>query len=152
MLADVEREMEQNHSRAVAFRLSRSQPSPPRYTAKEKGKGRAIPGQVEVAAGEDENNNNDGDGGAHSKEARYTPGPLSEEGVNEALELGKQTIDAFKALGKKYGKSSQTMMVTSGLAIQHARQGKNLSNMFKQWYAKTRTGPSCKWSFIVCLI
>jgi hypothetical protein len=145
LLADVAKDMAR-HSVAATLRASRSQPSPPRYTSKEKGKGRAILRHVEDDGVEDEEEEGEDDGEAQHKGARYTPGPLSEEGRNEALQLGKQTTDAFMVLAKKYGKSPQTMMVASGLAIQNACQGQNFSNKFKQWYSVTypaRPGGKC---------
>jgi len=87
---------------------------------------------------EDEDEGEDQNGGeTKGKKTRYVSGPLSEAGRKEAVELGKQTTDAFKALAAKHGKSSRTMMIASGLEIQNAHQRKNISNQFKRWYSAT---------------
>lgn len=155
LLADIEKEMERNH--VVGHLPSCSSPSPPRFTAKEKGKGRAIlyvdqrqgDGVSEDEDEKEEEEQEESDGELGSKAIQHMPGPLSADALEEALQLGKEVEDAFKALANKYNKSTRTMMIASGLAIQHARQGKNISNKFKQWYAaKYPSAPGGKYSFI----
>lgn len=157
LLADIEKEMERNH--AVGRLPSRSSPSPPRFTAKEKGKGRAVLHEDERQGDgasedeEEEEEQEEGDDEPGSKTTQYTPGPLSADALKEALQLGEQVEDAFKALAKKYNKSTRTMMIASGLTIQNARQGQNISNKFKQWYAaKHPVVPGSKYPFICSFI
>lgn len=145
MSADEERERRKHAGRShgpAAPTDHRQSPSPPRFTAKEKGKGRA--GRQSVAEDGDEGENDDGDrmvdeDSEEDQGMQYVSGPLSSEARNEAIALGKKTEVAFKALGKKYRKSPRTMMVAGGLAVQSTRQN-NLSNMFRKWYSATHLG------------
>jgi hypothetical protein len=112
----------------VEERVGKRGQSLPRYTAEEKGKGKAKSGQVE----EDVVNEDDED---EDEEAnRNMHGPLSKAGMAEAVELGNQTRKSAELIAKKYGKTVRNVMISAGLGIQNARQD-NFSNLFKVWYA-----------------
>jgi hypothetical protein len=126
-------------------------PSPPRFTAQQKGKGCASD-KIVVNDCEDndsidrsvvEGNWGEGEGVCPSEEQddeseatqRAKRGPMSDEARQEAIKLAKKTTDAFNALAKKYGKSARALMIAGGLAIQPARSKDNMYNKFKQWYS-----------------
>ncbi|KAG2144234.1 hypothetical protein DEU56DRAFT_754299 [Suillus clintonianus] len=61
------------------------------------------------------------------------PGRLCQEGVHDAQELGRKTLEAAKAIGAKYGKSARTILIEAGLSVKHSR-AETPWNMHQGWY------------------
>ncbi|KAG1784800.1 uncharacterized protein HD556DRAFT_1451367 [Suillus plorans] len=61
------------------------------------------------------------------------PGRLCQEGVDDAQELGRKTLEAAKAIGDKYGKSARTILIEAGLSVKHSR-AETPWNMHQGWY------------------
>jgi hypothetical protein len=100
------------------------------FTAKQKGKGRA----VDDRKGSDCDRDEDSDPEAVAKGHR-TPGPMSAEARAEAQALGDDVQSRARALADKYNKPYGSIMLAAGLTIQKARHGQNFSNQFKTWYS-----------------
>ena len=145
LLAESERDAVTNRRKATIPNTSghRSSPSPPRLTAEQKGKGRA--GDLVRSAPEDYEGDDgyadqlEGAGGSSDEDGSEAgqggkQGPMPDKARHEAILLAEQTTEAFKALGKKYGKSAQAMMLAGGLGIRASRRD-NMYNKFKQWYS-----------------
>jgi hypothetical protein len=137
--------------------------SPPRLSAKEKGKGRAQAvdddergdegeddpedGEDDPEDGEDdpedgEDDPEDGeDDGEDEDELRSTKhdkgsakkGRLPQEAVSKAQELGRKTVAAAEAIGKEYGKSARTILIEAGLARKAIRK-ESTWNQHQAWY------------------
>jgi hypothetical protein len=105
----------------------------PRLSSKQKGKQRALD-HAEEDTGE---NNRDPDDGDVNDDANlhYITGPLSQEGQEEARELGESTKLKADALAKKYRKSPHAIMLAAGLTVRNAHQQKNFANKHERWYS-----------------
>jgi hypothetical protein len=102
-----------------------------KLSAKQKGKRRA--GDHTDAEGGNSGGNNDED--EDRSHPRYSTGPLSEEGQEEARQFGEDTKLRANELARKYNKSPNAVMLAAGLNIQNARQRENIANKFKIWYS-----------------
>jgi hypothetical protein len=111
--------------------------SPPRLSAKEKGKDRARAvddddergdeGEDDPEDGEDEDRSTKHDKGSVKK------GRLPQEAVSKAQELGRKTVAAAEAIGKEYGKSARTILIEAGLARKAIRK-ESTWNQHQAWY------------------
>lgn len=124
--------------------------TPPRFTAKQKGKEKAKP--VEVEGEEDPGyDEEDEEEEAEGEESGNKRGPLSKAAIKEAVQLGKETRKSAEILAKKYGKPVRSIMVSAGLAIQNAREP-NFSNLYKVWYAHHHPSPDGSKIYCVFLL
>jgi hypothetical protein len=111
-----------------------------RLTAKQKGKRKArTPSLGEEGDGNDADDDNgddiDNNDGAEGKGPLVT-GLLPQEALDEIRKLGDRTVKDAEALAVKYRKSTRTIMVAAGLAVQHSRHSENFANKFKKWYSR----------------
>lgn len=114
--------------------------SPPRLSAKEKGKGTAKvvdEGRDDEDEDEDDGEDDDEDGDEdrstkHDK-GSAKKGRLPQEAVSKAQELGRKTVAAAAAIGKEYGKSARTILIEAGLAKKAIRK-ESPWNQHQAWY------------------
>jgi len=128
--------------------------SPPRLSAKEKGKDRAQvvdddergdegeddpeddpeDGEDDPDDGEDEDE--DEDRSTKHDKGSAKKGRLPQEAVSKAQELGRKTVAAAEAIGKEYGKSARTILIEAGLARKAIRK-ESTWNQHQAWYGTT---------------
>ncbi|KAG1730174.1 hypothetical protein EDB19DRAFT_1912998 [Suillus lakei] len=105
-------------------------PSPPRLTAKQKQKLKAMVEVDEHHGSEDEDN----------KDFAKTKGRMPQVGILKAQELGKKTLEAAKTLGQEYGKSVRTILIEAGLTMKATRK-ESPWNQHQTWFAATHPLP-----------
>ncbi|KAG1838869.1 hypothetical protein DFJ58DRAFT_845911 [Suillus subalutaceus] len=87
-------------------------PSPPRLTSTQKQKSKVM---AEV-------NEHNGSKDDDDEDFVKTKGRLPQAGILKAQELGKNTLEAARALGKEYGKSVRTILIEAGLTMKATHQ------------------------------
>jgi hypothetical protein len=118
--------------------------SPPRLSAKEKGKDRARAVDDDDERGDEgeddpeddpENDPEDEDEDRSTKHDKGSAkkGRLPQEAVSKAQELGRKTVAAAEAIGKEYGKSARTILIEAGLARKAIRK-ESTWNQHQAWY------------------
>jgi hypothetical protein len=104
--------------------------SPPQLTARQKQKSKVI---VDV---NENNNSKDKDNEDFVKIKRKIP----QAGISKAQKLGKNTVEATRAIRKEYGKSARTILIEVGLTMK-ATQKESPWNQHQIWFAVTCPPP-----------
>ncbi|KAG1887861.1 hypothetical protein F4604DRAFT_1916717 [Suillus subluteus] len=99
-------------------------PSPSRLTATQKQKSKVV---AEVNENHDSEDEDDED-------FVKTKGRMPQAGILKARELGQNTLEAARALGKEYGKSARTILIEAGLTMKATRK-ESPWNQHQMWFA-----------------
>lgn len=105
-------------------------PSPSRLTATQKQKSKVMV---------DFNENNDSED-EDDKDFVKIKGRIPQAGISKAQELGKNTLEAARAIGKEYGKSARTILIEAGLTMKATRK-ESPWNQHQTWFAATCPPP-----------
>ncbi|KAG1721171.1 uncharacterized protein EDB91DRAFT_1088548 [Suillus paluster] len=117
-----------NNSATPATGCLRSNPlSASRLMATQKQKSKVMADVNENIDSEDEDNEED---------FVKTKGRIPQAGISKAQELGNNTLETTRALGKEYGKSVRMILIEAGLMMK-ATQKESLWNQHQTWFAAT---------------
>ncbi|KII82615.1 hypothetical protein PLICRDRAFT_181258 [Plicaturopsis crispa FD-325 SS-3] len=114
--------------------------SPPRLSARVKGKGRAEDNGGDDRKGEDgedddEGEDDDDDDDDNDGEWQYTSGPLPKGGIDAAQELGKRAKSEAEAIARKYHKRTKDVLLHAGLGLRQGRKS-NPWCKYKIWHSQ----------------
>lgn len=105
-------------------------PSPSWLTATQKQKSKVMV---------DFNENNDSED-EDDKDFVKIKGRIPQAGISKAQELGKNMLEAARAIGKEYGKSARTILIEAGLMMKATRK-ESPWNQHQTWFAATCPPP-----------
>ncbi|KAG2101586.1 uncharacterized protein F5147DRAFT_776589 [Suillus discolor] len=105
-------------------------PSPSRLTARQKQKSKVMVDVNEHNDSEDEDD----------EDFVKIKGRIPQAGISKVQELGKNTMEAARAIGKEYGKSARTILIEAGLTMKATRK-ESLWNQHQTWFAVTCPPP-----------
>ncbi|KAG1856150.1 hypothetical protein F4604DRAFT_1932007 [Suillus subluteus] len=105
-------------------------PSPSQLTATQKQKSKVM---VDVNENNDSKDEDDED-------FVKIKGRIPQAGILKAQELGKNMVEAARAIGKEYGKSARTILIEAGLTMKATRK-ESLWNQHQTWFAATCPPP-----------
>ncbi|KAG1772921.1 hypothetical protein EV702DRAFT_1201191 [Suillus placidus] len=105
--------------------------SPSQLTATQKQKSKVMADVNENIDSEDEDDEED---------FVKTKGRIPQACISKAQELGKNTLEAARVLGKEYGKSARTILIEAGLTMK-ATQKESPWNQHQTWFAATCPPP-----------
>jgi hypothetical protein len=111
-------------------------PSPPRLTAEDKQKGKAV--------GDDHDDHtersDEEDNSEYERDVGHKAGRLPKEGILKAQEFGKRVEAEATAIGKEFGKHRRMILIEAGLAKKATRKESSW-NQHQAWF-KTVAPPS----------
>ncbi|KAG1890427.1 uncharacterized protein F5891DRAFT_1198234 [Suillus fuscotomentosus] len=105
-------------------------PSPSQLTARQKQKSKVM---VDVNEHNDSKDEDD-------KDFVKIKGRIPQAGISKAQELGKNMMEAARAIGKEYGKSARTILIEAGLMMK-ATWKESPWNQHQMWFAVTCPPP-----------